>query len=177
MNGVPFPLGPCVLALVMTAAAWDWQTRRIPNWLIVMALPIALLAQCVALGVAGGSLNWLEGLVVGGLLFMPGYLMRALGAGDVKLMAVVGAFCGAGIATEIAAFACVLGGIWALASLILRRRMRSGLSNTMSMLFAWSGGAQGIAQQGEILRAESVGRLPYGVVIAFGTLIAVFLAI
>lgn len=95
MNGVPFPIGPCVLALVMIAALSDLNTRRIPNWLVATALVVALPMQVVLHGATEGMQMWLGGCLTGGLLLLPGYLMRLMGAGDVKLMAAVGAFCGA----------------------------------------------------------------------------------
>ncbi|HEY3598876.1 MAG TPA: prepilin peptidase [Paraburkholderia sp.] len=169
MNAVPFPLGPCVLLLVIMAAVLDWRTRRIPNWLVATGWLAALPAQWMVHGAVGGMSVWAAGCLVGGLIFLPGYLLRAVGAGDVKLMAAVGAYFGATGAIEVAMIACATGGIWALALLVIRRRMKAGLANTFSMLLSAAGGLRQVAQQGEVMRALSVGRLPFGVAIAIGT--------
>jgi prepilin peptidase CpaA len=170
MTGVIFPVAPCVVALVVTAAVWDWQTRRIPNWLVLAALIIALPLQVFVHGALGGIQAWLLGCLAGGVMFLPGYLTRTVGAGDVKLMAAIGAFCGPSLAMEIAVVASAIGGVWALVWLMRRKRLRTGLTNTMSMLVTVAGGARAGVQHGEDLRALSVGRLPFGVAIAIGTL-------
>ncbi|MGF6757040.1 A24 family peptidase [Paraburkholderia sp. GAS334] len=169
MNGVPFPIGPCVVALVVTAAVWDWNTRRIPNWLVGAALIVALPVQWMLHGALGGVQTWLLGCLAGGLFFLPGYLLRAVGAGDVKLTAAIGAFCGAACVFQIALVACVIGAVWALVSLIQRRRARAGLTNALSMLFVMAGGFREAARHGQNFREQSAGRLPYGVVIAIST--------
>jgi prepilin peptidase CpaA len=170
MSGVPFPLGHCVVALVIVAAVWDWRTRRIPNWLVATALIVALPLQIMLHGAAGGMQVWFLGALAGFLILLPGYLIRALGAGDVKLMAALGAMCGAALALEIAVIASALGGIWALVWLARRRQVRAGLSNTMSMVILMSGGAgdEGADKQPEArtMNVKSLGKLPFGVAIA-----------
>ncbi|CAG4909281.1 A24 family peptidase [Paraburkholderia gardini] len=170
MNEIAFPIGPCVLALVITAAVWDWNTRRIPNWLVSIALIVALPMQWTAHGLAEGTHTWFFGCLVGGLFFLPGYAIRAVGAGDVKLMAAVGAFCGAAVTLYAGLIACVLGAIWALATLLKRKRTKEGLTNALSMIVVLPGGIKAATQYGKNLREHSVGRLPYGVVIAISTI-------
>jgi prepilin peptidase CpaA len=174
MNGVPFPVGPCVLLLVSIALASDLRARRIPNWLNALALIIALPVQCALQGPAHGALFWLSGCLTGGLLFMPGYLLRMMGAGDVKLMAAIGAFCGAAGAFEIAVVATVIGGIFSIATLVRRRRVRDGVTNTLSMLVGITSSPLRDARHNVM---SSVGSLPYGVAIAFGTLYVLFASI
>ncbi|CAB3749973.1 A24 family peptidase [Paraburkholderia humisilvae] len=177
MNAVPFPLGPCVLLLVITAAALDLRTRRIPNWLVATALVAALPAQWMLYGAVDGLAVWFAGSLVGGLIFLPGYMVRAVGAGDVKLMAAVGAWFGISGAIETAMIACAIGGVWALTVMLLKRRMKDGLSNTYSMLLSVTGGWRQVVQHGEVMRALSVGRMPFGVAIAIGALSTMVLSV
>jgi prepilin peptidase CpaA len=172
MNGVLFPIGPCVLVLVVIAAAWDWQTRRIPNWLVASALVFALPMQLTLHGVPGGMQMFFGGCVTGGALLLPGYLLRVVGAGDVKLMVAVGALCGAAYAVEVGVFASVIVGLWALASLLYRRRFREGMSTTYSLLLSMAGGVRQTTQDGQALHAPSLGKMPFGVAIAIGTVCA-----
>jgi prepilin peptidase CpaA len=176
MNSVPFPIAPCVLALVATAAAWDWQTRRIPNWLVALGLIVALPVQGMIHGEAGGIQIWFFGCLTGGLFFLPGYLIRAVGAGDVKLMAAVGAFCGVLGAVEIAMIACAVGGLWALVVLLKRRQVRAGLTNTVTMLLTMPDDVRESATGKAGMRTQSVGRLPFGVAIAIGTVWAILIS-
>ncbi|TKC92602.1 peptidase A24 [Trinickia terrae] len=177
MNGVPFPIGPCVVLLVSIAMASDLRTRRIPNWLVTSALALALPVQCALHGLAHGAGLWLAGCLTGGLLFLPGYLMRMMGAGDVKLMAAVGAFCGGIGAFEIALVSGAIGGVFAVIAMIQRRRVRDGVTNAMSALITMS------AQPGDAPRGmrhsvrPSVGSLPYGVAIAVGTVCVLFVSV
>jgi prepilin peptidase CpaA len=177
MDSVFFPVGPCVLALVALAAAWDWQTRRIPNWLVASALLVALPVQCWLHGGIGGLQIWFAGAMAGGMLLLPGYLLRVVGAGDVKLMAAVGALCGATLAVEVAVVASLVGGLWSLAMLWQRGQIRAGLSGTFSLLLTMAGGCrQSGAQNGEV-RAVTLGRMPFGVAIAAGTVFTVMTSI
>lgn len=183
MNGVLFPIGPCVLALVAIAAAWDWQTRRIPNWLVGSALVVALPMQWALHGALSGAQVWFLGCIAGGMLLLPGYLLRAVGAGDVKLMAAVGSLCGAAAAVEVAMIAWIVGGLWALATLVYQKRVKAGLTTTFSLLLVMVGSAGHTAEQGQGQEQEhdnrppSLGRLPFGVAIAIGTVGAVMLPV
>jgi prepilin peptidase CpaA len=175
MNGVPFPVGPCVLALVVIAALWDVQTRRIPNWLVALGLVVALPVQWMIYGGMTGTQMWLGGCLTGGAVFLPGYLLRMLGAGDVKLMAAVGAFCGASGAVEIALVVCVVGGAWALVELLRRRQMKTGLQNMAAVLIDVAHpSSKGTEQKTTTAKRVTAGTLPYGVAIAMGTTLVLF---
>jgi prepilin peptidase CpaA len=173
MNAFPFPIAPCVSVLVITAAVLDLRARRIPNWLVVAALVAALPVQWLAHGATDGLTGVLGGFLVGGVIFLPGYLVRAVGAGDVKLMAAVGALMGTSGTIVAALLACAVGGVWALLAMLLKRRLKDGLTNSYSMLLATTGGWRQAVQQGEVMRALSVGKLPFGVAIAIGALGAI----
>ena len=79
------------LALVCFVAVWfDLRTRRLPNWLTVGALVVALGARALIPG-----LEVWPGLASAGLAFafgLPFFLLGGLGGGDVKLMAGLAAF-------------------------------------------------------------------------------------
>jgi prepilin peptidase CpaA len=170
MASVLFPVAPCVVALVITAAVSDWQTRRIPNGLVLIALIVALPLQIYVHGPSDGIQTWFLGVLTGGAILLPGYLTRTVGAGDVKLMAAVGGFCGPLVAIEIAVISSAMGGAWALVWLMRRKQIWSGVANTMAMLGSVAGGVRAGVQHGESIRAMSVGKMPFGVAIAIGTL-------
>lgn len=103
---MPWLVPATLLGTVLALAIWsDVRERRIPNALVLMGLFAALLWQ-----VAGPEGRWsfdplrpgavgFVGALAGGLLTMvvlfPAFALGALGAGDVKLMGVVGVFLGA----------------------------------------------------------------------------------
>ena len=93
----------------MAAVAWfDWRSRRIPNWWVVLG-GLGALALTVPFG-AGGSAA--AGVAVAfGVGIVP-FALRALGAGDVKASMVVGAIVGpTGIAAVLLSTALLCGGI------------------------------------------------------------------
>ena len=110
---------PCFL-IVAAASFTDCKWRRIPNWLVVSGLAIALPVQWYGQGFGPGTLQWLGGIAVGSGMFAPGYLMRQMGAGDVKLMGALGAWLGPHAAAEAGAAAYVAGGLLALAAIVYR---------------------------------------------------------
>lgn len=175
MNAVEFPVGVCLLGLLVLAAGWDLHARRIPNWLVLLGLALALAVQWYLHGAVVGVGRWAAGALTGGALFVPLYLLRGMGAGDVKLMAAAGAFVGPGVALEIVLITCVIGGVWALGTIVLKRATKSIGTNLLAILLAGTSGSRfnDTEEKGKVY--SSVGSLPYGVAIALGALVVVFL--
>lgn len=73
-------------------ALFDARARRIPNWLVSSGLLIALLHLLLTqTSLSGASpAAALSGLLLGLLLSAPGYGMGRMGAGDVKMLLVLG---------------------------------------------------------------------------------------
>jgi prepilin peptidase CpaA len=177
------------LLLLLLAAAWsDIRSRRIPNFLVFPGAIIGVLSHALlpqemgALGILGSLAGWGTGLA----LLLPLYLLRIMGAGDVKLMAMTGAFLGA--QETVGALLCVLlaGGVLALAAALWQGKLGVLWRNLNVMLLgALAGGsmiglpvsgkpgegaAKNYAEDTEESTAESAGSLPYGVAIAAGTM-------
>ena len=109
---------------------------------------------------------------LGLLLFLPLYLIRAMGAGDVKLLAMVGAFLGPGETFHAALATIVAGGMLSILFVLVRGtalRMLRNLTSFLQLGFlcALSGTAPSLA----ITADASAGKLPYGVAIAVGGLV------
>lgn len=161
-----------LVVLVAVAAGFDLKSRRIPNWLVLMGLIASFIFQILfnSSGSFSGFKAWGLGLLVGFGLFLPLYLLRAMGAGDVKLMAMVGAFLGPVSALGAVLMTLVVGGVLAIAVALWSGVLRHTLGNirfvlTQTMLKTLPGGVQLEAP------AYSAGSLPYAVAIAAGTLI------
>lgn len=106
------------------------------------------------------------GFVVGLALMLPGHLLGATGAGDVKLMAAVGTIVGPGIAVNAFLFTAVAGGVLAIAVALRRRRLSATLAGTARMIAAPTGAKQ------EIRTASASSRFAYGPAIAVGSVLA-----
>ena len=96
-----------LFVLLGIAVATDLRSRRIPNLLLLPALSLALMLHAIDAGLAG-LVTAAGGLALGLAMLMPLYAVGGMGAGDVKLLGVIGSFLGpggaviAGLATMIA---------------------------------------------------------------------------
>ena len=106
------------------AACWfDVRTRRIPNWLTFPAAALGLVAATLAHG-GHGTVSSAAGFLVGLALFFPLFVLKGLGAGDVKLMGALGAWLGTSVIFGVAFYTTLAGGVLALA-LIVQARLRA----------------------------------------------------
>lgn len=102
-----------LLLLAWSAAGWDLKQRRIPNLLVLAGILAGATVQLAVAGV-GGFLNGLSGLLVGMVVFMPGFLLGFTGAADVKLMGAAGVFLGPYAVFIAALISLVVGGLIAI---------------------------------------------------------------
>ncbi|BBL23102.1 MULTISPECIES: A24 family peptidase [Comamonas] len=165
------PRSLLLLLLLLAAAICDLRSRRIPNALTFGGAAIALLYSLTSSSHHGGGFFWaLGGMCLGLVLMLPLYLLRAMGAGDVKLMAMAGAFLGPDGAWHAVVFVFIAGGIAALVYALWHRAARKLLHNTrQTTQLLFISVAAGIRPDARTSSAPSVGTLPYGVSIALGT--------
>jgi prepilin peptidase CpaA len=82
-------------AWAVTVAVCDCRSRRVPNMLVGAGLCAALAASLLHAGPAHlGILHALAAAAVGLAALMPFFVLGMMGAGDVKVFAVLGAWCG-----------------------------------------------------------------------------------
>ncbi|WP_371876483.1 prepilin peptidase [Pseudoduganella chitinolytica] len=113
-------------------------------------------------------------MATGFFLFLPLYALRGMAAGDVKLMAMVGAFTGPLLALQIALLTCLVGGLLGLALVLRSGRWRLLGHNLATILAPLVYSLGGMPQRPVPLSREaSAGGIPYGVAIAVGTLTVV----
>jgi len=162
-----------VLLLIVglgTSICSDLVTHRLPNWL-TFGLAIAAISTNSCLGLWDGFIQSVLGLSVGLLCFLPFHLFGAMGAGDVKLLAAIGALIGP-VNVFIAALMTILsGGLIAVFYIAARGGLRPMIRryNTMLILL--------VALQPQYIPpapGEAAGlRFPYALAIACGTVLAV----
>jgi prepilin peptidase CpaA len=121
-----------------------------------------------ATGLSGVSLlASFAGFVLGFALMLPGHALGATGAGDVKMMAAVGAMVGPGTVLTAFAFTAIAGGILAVAVAIRRQRLGATLAGTGRLI------AVPTDAKRQIGSAKSSSRFAYGPAIAIGSVLAV----
>ncbi len=158
-------LDTLLLLMVSAAAINDLASRRIPNLLLLSGLFAALILHSMSPDPGAALLASAGGLLTGFVLFIPFYLVRGMAAGDVKMMATVGAFTGTDLALHIAILAWCAGGVMALAIIICRGRLGLAFSNLWDILRPLM---LRLPASGAV--KESAGSMPYGVAIAAGTI-------
>jgi prepilin peptidase CpaA len=159
-----------VTAVLVVAAVIDGWKLKVPNWITFPFVISGWIYWTVGHGWEG--LGWsLGGTAVGLLLLYPAYAIGGMGAGDVKLLAGVGAWiCGA--ATFYAFCVCALvGGLIAVGMVLVRKNWRHHAAQFKSIA-----GEILTIRDPELLAAIAAERkksmllLPYGIPIAIGTI-------
>jgi len=166
-------LTTALLLLFLTGAViTDLRARIIPNALVFAgALTGLLLAGLHPEGI--GFLRAMGGLALGLALFLPMYLLRAMGAGDVKLMAMTGAFLGYAAIVEAALWVLLTGGVLAVVFALRHGVARRMAANLREMFFSVAASVQIRALPDFSKGPQTAARLPYAVAIALG--VAAFL--
>ncbi len=104
-------------------ALWDLRYRRVPNWMLLPAL-LLLIASFGISGQTPFGASWqssLIGAVLALMLCLPGYALHKLGAGDVKMAAILGAFAGWTATIEILLLAALVLGLMAAGAAMMGR--------------------------------------------------------
>lgn len=149
--------------LVFTAAAlvFDLRTRKIPNWLTVAALALALAFHVATAGLAGLG-TALAGFGVGfGILFVL-WIIGGGGGGDVKLMGALGAWLGPWLTMIVF----IGSGVLALVGMVLLFTWRM-IARGAQPAYAGGGGGGGDEKQGDIETARRM--IPYALPVTVAT--------
>ena len=162
-------------ALIVGAAACatDLHSRRIPNWLTFGASAGALGFHYLTAG-QDGVVHAMGGWVIGLVLFMPMFLLGGMGAGDVKLLAALGAWLGPGYATLLAMYSSLAGGLIAVPMAMRHNYLGTAFKNIGSLArFWWYCGVRPLRRVS--LESSAAPRLAYAVPMFLGLVIALWL--
>jgi prepilin peptidase CpaA len=143
----------------------DMRTRRVPNALTGSVAALGLLLAVLHV-TAVSPLAALGGIVVGLVVMLPGHLIGATGAGDVKLLAALGTMLGPKGALMAFVYTAIAGGALALLVALGRGRLRSTIERTA--IFVHTHGAN----IEDIEGVTSNNRFAYAPAIAIGALVA-----
>lgn len=142
------------VTLVIVAAIYDIKSRRIPNWLTFGGIILGILSHSFSNGWSGLIFS-LSGFLLGSAILIVPFILRGMGAGDVKLLAAIGAFVGFHSVVYVAVFGALMGGAMAAITAIRKNMLREALMGIM-------------------MRNPSTQIfIPYGAAIAAGTLMEI----
>jgi prepilin peptidase CpaA len=155
------------VASATAGAISDVRAARIPNWLTYGSVLAGLAIRAIWGWPAfkGG----LIGLLAGGGIFFLFFLLGGMGAGDVKLMAAVGAWAGGSRTLTVLVGAAIAGGVLAIGYMIFYRRVGTTLRNVAELVRHHA--TSGIRPHPQLnVREGDALRIPYGLAVAIGTL-------
>ncbi len=128
MLGLPILFRAFLVAFVLMAAIYDIRFRRIPNWLNLSGLVLGFGLNLLFFQIHG-AVTAVEGLLLATAIYLPMYMLRGMGAGDVKLMAAVGAIVGPSNWLIILLATGLAGGAGGAGYALLKRRLSETCCN------------------------------------------------
>jgi prepilin peptidase CpaA len=161
------------MAVGLTAGLIDFRTRRIPNWLTVTGALAGIVTLTGHLGLHGLILS-LQGLFLALTCLLPLVLLRAMGAGDWKLMGAIGAILGPRMMLFVLAGAIFLSGIMAIVMVVRAGKVKETAMNVFVLVQGFL--SFGLRELPDIsLDNPDLMKLPFGVAAGLATVLC-FLA-
>lgn len=170
-----WPIWLVSIVLIVAAVIDGWKLK-VPNWITFPLIISGWIYSAVAAG--ANDMLWYEGLgwslfgtFVGLGLLLPAYAIGGMGAGDVKLLAGVGAWVHGRHTFYAFCLSAVVGAVIAVGMMVYRRALKKHLSQIWMIV----GEITTIQNPTELAtiaaeRKTSMLLLPYGIPIAIGTI-------
>jgi len=170
LTNLPLVVRAVLVVIVVTAAIYDLRYRKIPNWLVLTGLVLGFGLNTFLFELTGLT-NSALGMGLALLIYFPLYLLRAMGAGDAKLMAAVGSIVGWGNWLAIFVATAVIGGVLGLIVLLFAGRIRKTFWNIGWILneILHFRAPYRSSQELDVRSAQGM-RMPHGVAIALGSI-------
>jgi len=162
-----------VIATAVAGCLHDLRSRRIPNYLTFGSAVLAIAYGTATAGWSGLGIG-LAGWAVGVLLFLPFFLLRGMGGGDVKFLAALGAWLGPTSLLSLTFYTAIAGGVMALVVVLWRRKLQTTFRNVWLLLCHWR--VAGVRPLTDVsLDNKDAPRLAYGLPIAVGAMLTIWL--
>ncbi len=160
------------VTITLIVAAWiDGKQLKVPNW-ITFPMILCGWAYCSYMGGWSGLGYSLLGTVVGLALLLPAYMIGGMGAGDVKLLAGVGAWVGGTVTFYAFCWSAIIGGMIAVLMVLSRAAWAKHQQQFFSIINEIT-----TVKNPETLATIAAERkprmflLPYGIPIAIGSIL------
>jgi prepilin peptidase CpaA len=127
----------CAIGIASAACVTDVRASRIPNALTFGAAAAALVFHMVA-PMGHGFREAFAGWFVGAAMMFFPFALGGLGAGDVKLVAALGAWLGPMNAVWLAVYAAIAGGVLSVVVAMCHGYLKQALANVWLLLQHWA---------------------------------------
>lgn len=161
------------LTIALVACVTDIRSRRIPNVLTFGAGIAGLLFHLVTGGRDAGF-DSAMGYLAGTAIFLPFFVLGGMGAGDIKLLAALGAWIGPYEVMWLAVYASIAGGVFAVVVGLTHGYLRTAVRNVSNLVHFWW--LTGFRPHPEVTLERGTGpRLAYALPIFIGTAVTLWL--
>lgn len=171
MDALPVYL---LITILLIAVITDLRSMRIPNWLTFPAILAGLVSHGITQGL-DGLLFSIYGLGLGFAMMLLPFILGVMGAGDVKLMAAVGAFLGLKGVFNAFIWTSLAGGAYALVVLLFHIPQLKAIGRAIKTSFTTMM-VSGEMSYHAATEAQKLPRLCYGLAIAAGTITSMYIS-
>lgn len=158
-----------LLPLAIIIAYYDVRYRRIPNAFVLATLAGGVAINAIFTGFTGIAASF-GGCALGFVLMFMLHVFGAMGAGDVKLFAAIGAVIGAGLVVPTFIVVIITGGLLAVVSIIRAGRVMTTMHRVLQILVGMLPGWQ---MPKFTVPPDRKHTIPYGVAITMGSIISI----
>lgn len=159
--------------VLLTCLYTDIRYKRIYNIITFPAAVVAIITNISLHGLSGGS-NSIKGLLLGiSLLFVP-FAMGGIGAGDVKLLGIIGAFKGPEFVWRASLYMAITGGLVSVGIMARSKNLSLRLKAVFFTLLSLFGITPKVNYL-ETIESTAALTFPYGIAITAGTVMAYLL--
>ena len=158
-----------LVPLAIIIGYYDVRYRRIPNAFVLAALAAGLAMNGIFGGLSGVAAS-LGGCGLAFVLMFILHIFGAMGAGDVKLFAAIGAVTGAQLVVPTFLVVVLTGGLLAIVSIIRAGTVMTTLHRVLQIFVGLLPGWQ---MPKFAVPADRTHTIPYGVAITMGSIISI----
>lgn len=179
----------CLLIITLLAVFHDLKSYKIKNYIIIIGITTGLSFNFIEVGFQG-MYYYLFAIILPVIVLFPLFLIKGLGAGDIKLFSVVGSFLGISHCFKVIIFSFLVGGFLSLIYLIKTKGFSKRFNYLISYVSRMKGKNQDLISGGKVTIKEvklspyydkdihgREGVIHFSLAILFGLIIFLFIKI